>query len=219
MTPDASILLPAKGRPAQTAALIPRLAETAGRVRWELIVIVDADPEVTKALQPLRHLCKLISLPERVGYWKALAAGTAHARGRLLGNIANDVLPGLAWLARAVRRYDAAFPAQDGVLGWNDGLIFEGHTGHLLLSRALAERWYGPAGWPVWYDHLRGDVEICRRAIDAERYVVALDAVLYHNHPVVGQELDGVYRFSHTHQGADAALYARREASGWTYQP
>lgn len=214
---DVSVLIPCKGRAAQTTALIDRLLqpEIAGAVAWELICIVDDDPDVDAALAPYADRIGIISLAERHGYWKALGVASAQARGRLLVNAANDVLPGLRWIERAVRVFDRSFPDGRGVLGFNDGLLFDGHTGHLMISRALAEEWYGAACWPTWYDHLFGDTEICQRAMQQDRYVVALKAVLFHNHPIIGQANDAVYAFSHTHEGADADLFRLRRGAQW----
>ena len=221
--PDASIILPARGRAAQTAEQIPRLLATAGNVGWELIVVVDADADVAAALRAVvaaqrdagRPAPRVIELPERRGYWNALSIGSQHARGRLLGNIANDVLPGLHWLSRAVRTFDRVFTDGLGVVGWNDGLLFDGHAGHLLISRALANRWYGAAAWPTFYDHLWGDVEICQRAIAEGRYVVDLRAVLYHNHPVVGRSVDAIYQYSHHREQDDERIFAQRRQLQW----
>lgn len=215
--PAVSVIMPCKGRPEQTADLIPRLIATAGRVPWELICIVDDDAAVVQALAPFRQQARIIVLPERQGYWKALSIASQQARGRLLSNIANDVLPGLAWLERAAAVFDREFPDGLGVIGYNDGLLFEGHTGHILISRALAEQWYHAAHWPTMYDHLYGDTEICQRAMAAGRYAVALKAVLFHNHPVVGRQGDALYAFSHTHMPEDRALFERRKAELWTF--
>lgn len=221
--PSVSVLMPCKGRPEQTVALLPRLFQTAGDVSWELICVVDEDRTVAQALQTFNASQQaagapqvaITELPQRQGYWKALAHGTRLARGRILANIANDVLPGLGWLARAVRSFDRLYPDGRGVLGWNDGLLFDGHTGHLLIGRDLAAAWYGAAHWPTFYDHLYGDTEICQRAIADELYAVDTRAVLFHNHPVIGQALDGVYQFSHTRIDDDARIFEQRRALQW----
>lgn len=221
--PIISVLMPVKGRPEQTAALLPRLYATAGDVAWELVCIVDDDPTVAAALRAVnaeaaragKPQAAIVELQQRQGYWKALAHGSRVARGRLLANIANDVLPGLAWLSRIVRSFDRAFPDGLGVAGWNDGLLFDGHTGHLVIGRALAERWYGAACWPTFYDHLWADVELCQRAMAEDRYVVDTRAVLYHNHPVIGKQLDEVYRFSHTREHQDATIFQQRRSLQW----
>lgn len=210
-----SVLMPVKGRPEQTAALIPRLLATAGAVSWELIAIVDEDPAVLEAIQPFRGQIGIIDLPTRQGYWNALAHGAAVARGQLLSNIANDVLPGLRWLERAVAVYDRMGWPDGGVVGYNDGLLFDGHTGHLLAGRDLLQRWYGSGCWPTAYDHLYGDTEICQRAMADGRYAIALKAVLFHNHPVVGRHGDDVYAASHRREQQDAERFAQRRALGW----
>jgi len=220
---DASIVLPARGRAAQTAALIPRLIMTAGRADWELIVVVDDDDEVAAAVRGANDLllsrgrmpATIVILPERRGYWRALAHGAQIAQGRLLGNIANDILPGWAWLERAIAAYQRHFPDEDGVLAWNDGILMREHAGHLLIARRLLERWYGQACWPVWYDHLFGDAELCVRAAEQQRYAVALDAVLYHNHPMLGHESDAGYRAANAQIIADGQTFERRRGLQW----
>lgn len=220
---DLSVLLPVKGRAQQTVDLIPRLFATAGRAAWELIVVVDDDRDCTLALSALndrlaaegKPTFRQLDLAVRRGYWKALAAATEYARGRLLGNIANDVLPGLGWIERIIRTFDRAFPDGLGVAAWNDGLLFDGHAGHLVVGRALAERWYGPACWPTYYDHLWADVELCQRAIEERRYVVDLRAVLYHNHFIIGKSMDDIYRYSHRHEHQDAQIFEQRRQLSW----
>lgn len=215
--------MPCKGRPEQTAALLPRLFQTAGNVAWELVCIVDEDAESANAIraynsqaaQNRQPQVAIVDLPQRQGYWKALAQGSRIARGRLLANIANDVLPGLWWLERIVRSHQKAFPDGRGVAGWNDGLLFDGHTGHILIGRALAEEWYGQACWPTYYDHLFGDTEICQRAIADGNYIVDLRATLFHNHPVVGKPLDAVYQFSHQKSRDDERIFGMRRDTGW----
>lgn len=222
-TPILSVLMPVRGRAAQTVALIPRLFATSGDTPWELIIASDDDAEVAHAIHMLNERqaekdaprARLVELRPRRGYWNALAAASAHARGRLLANIANDVLPGLGWVTRIVETFDRLFQDGLGVVGWNDGLLFDGHTGHLVIGRALAERWYGPACWPTFYDHLWGDVEICQRAMAEDRYAVDLRAVLYHNHFLLGQTMDNGYRESHRREHADEEMFYRRRSLGW----
>ena len=215
-TIDVSVLMPCKGRAEQTAALLPRLiASAGGSVRWELICIVDGDAGLGAQLSSASQHAIVLELPQRRGYWRALAAAMPHARGRLLANIANDVLPGLYWLARAYEAYQSAFGDGEGVLAFNDGLLLEEHAGHLLCSRALLERWYGPAAWPVCYDHMEGDVEICTRAMEEDRYALALKAVLFHNHWLTGLPVDPVYEAGLREKSTDHRIWQDRFAHGW----
>ena len=219
---DVSLLMPCKGRPEQTVALLPRLPATVGAVAWELICIVDDDAAVAQALTQWKaqhgaSWLTVLPLNKRVGYWRALSIGSQAAQGRLLSNIANDVLPGRHWLQCAVSVFDAKFPGGLGVVGYNDGILFEDHTGHLLVGRALLEAWYGEACWPVFYDHLYGDTELCHRAMEEGIYAIALKSVLFHNHFVIGQAQDTVYRYAHQRYPQDRALFHQREANGWTH--
>lgn len=220
---DVSLLMPCKGRVQQTIDLLPRLHSTAGLgPTWELICIVDDDLEVAQALlawQKEQHADWLYVLPlsERVGYWKALSIGSQQAHGRLLANIANDVLPGRNWIQWGVETFDKLFPHGRGVVGWNDGLCWEDRTGHLLVGRTLLEEWYGAACWPTFYDHLYGDTEICHRGMEGGCYAINKKAVLYHNHHVLGKAIDPVYAKSYELENVDRALFRRREANGWTH--
>lgn len=213
--PIVSLLMPVKGRPQQTASLIERIFSTTGRIAFELLIGIDDDEACYQALARYRDRCILVNAKPRRGYWKMLSYLSQYAEGRLLSNIANDVLPGLYWLTRAVRTHDTYFSETGGVVGYNDGLLFEGHTGHLLVDRRVLQRWYGTEMWPTMYDHLYGDTEMCQRAIKEEIYRVDLRSVLFHNHPVVGREGDSVYTFSHQKEGADKHIFEARRRAGW----
>lgn len=217
---DVSLLMPCKGRVQQTLDLLPRLHSTAGKASWELICITDDDREVYEALnnwkvQQRADWLQIIGLDQRVGYWKALAVGSQVAQGRLLANIANDVLPGRNWIQWGVETFDKLF--NYGVVGWNDGLCWEDRTGHLLCDRLLLEDWYGKDCWPTFYDHLYGDTEICHRAMEEEIYAINKKAVLFHNHHVLGKAIDPVYAKSYELESVDRALFRRREANGWKH--
>ncbi len=212
---DVSVLMPVKGRPEQTAECLTRLMETAGGVTWELLVGIDDDPACYEALKPFHNRCIVMHAEPRRGYWKMLSYLSQYARGRLLSNIANDVLPGRRWLERAVKVHDRYFHDIGGVVGYNDGLLFDAHTGHLLIDRRLLYAWYGDAYWPTMYDHLFGDTEICQRAMIERRYMVALKSVLYHNHPTLARPTDDLYAYSHKTASADEHLFGQRRDARW----
>jgi len=220
---DISLLMPCKGRVEQTIDLLPRLYHNAGSgVAWELICIVDEDHEVAQALMEWKDAQRanwMYVLPQaqRIGYWKALAAGSKVAQGRLLANIANDVLPGRNWLQWGKETFDALYPNGYGVVGWNDGLCWEDRTGHLLCGRVLLEQWYGKDCWPTFYDHLYGDTEICHRAMEEGVYAINKKAVLFHNHHVLGKPIDPVYVKSYEKERDDARLFHYREHHQWTH--
>jgi hypothetical protein len=218
-----SLLMPTLGRTDQLLALLPRIKYTAGTSLFELIVIADGDQKSADAVDHWRSAnnakdwLTVVAMPERQGYWKCLAHASYHvAKGDMLSNIANDVLPGRNWLKNAVEVMQKHFPNGRGVVGYNDGILFEEHTGHLLAGREILAEWYGHNQlWPAFYDHLYGDTEICRRAMEQQCYAIALRAVLFHNHFVLGLEQDDVYRFSHHKFPQDRDLFEQRKRNRW----
>lgn len=220
MAADVAVLLPVKGRPAETLALIPRLLETAGMALWELTVIVDDDPLLASQLLPLQRsgACRLMVMPERVGYWGCLRYALQHRDTymppRLVAFLANDLLPGRHWLRRAVEAHAATFPDGNGMIGFNDGVNEGQLSGHALISSSLLARWYGADLWPR-YDHMFGDTELCLRATEEDRYAVAPWAVLYHNHHLQGGQRDGINVLGERKWSSDAARFERRKTNNW----
>lgn len=201
-------ILPCRGRAEQTARNVRRLLDTAGDVAWGLWV-VGARDDVTWARRAFD--VRVLTAPDgvdRLSYWQALQLATQHTPAPLLVNLASDLLPGARWLERAVAAYDA----QGGrfqVLGFNDGIS---STAHFLLTRAwLADH----GGWPVWYDHMCGDLEIIERAQQEGVYASLPWAVLYHDHHMVGAQRDGVYAEGEARWAEDRARFAARRAAGW----
>lgn len=221
-------ILPVKGRAEQTAMVIPRLLATAGETMapWRLMVVIDDDPALALALAGLRHPKLMIRHNRRrLGFWRTLtwatrAALAAGAPLTHLANLANDLLPGMDWLARAEAAWyypdtSAAGHDNDGpLIAFNDGIRFD-HAAHCMIGVRLARRWYGDHYWPDCYDHLFGDDELTARARAEGRFMQAPNAVLYHNHFITGQPMDAIYQFSHRKASADAELYQRRQLAGW----
>jgi hypothetical protein len=205
-------IMPCRGRAEQTVANVRRLLATAGDVDWQLICMVDRDPAVERALAQSDLPVWRIATA-RTGYWYALQQATDYWWNDFthVANLANDLLPGQHWLARAVAAFDYSFD-RDGMVGFNDGHHQVEHSPHFLISRSLLTR-YG--GWPVWYDHNFGDTELCQRAIEDELYVKAPWAVLYHNHPYFGGADDGVYAEGRAQSERDHQLYEQRRMQGW----
>lgn len=205
-----SCLLPLKGRYEQTLALLPRLRATAG-MDYELICVIDDDP----GHPDIRYLADRVErTTERLGYWTALSIGSPYAKGNRFVFLANDLLPGKDWLKNADRAY-RVFPDGQGAVGFWDGVWHGEHACHMLISKAMLLRWYGPALWPTCYDHCAGDNELWDRAQQENRLVVAPDAVLFHNHPRNGAAWDDVSRLGRKEQSRDAALWHQRKAAGW----
>lgn len=207
-------ILPCRGRPEQTVAVVRRLLATAGYDDWRLICVGGTDEQETllacsAAGAVVRHY---LDVP-RLTYWQALARETAMQREatHLIG-LANDLLPGQHWLRRAVDAYRGTFREISGLLGFNGDSHEVGHSCHFLIARALLDR-YG--GWPVWYDHAFGDTELCQRAIADGVYAKAPWALLYHDHPYFGGQDDATYAEGRARANWDQRLYERRKRAGW----
>jgi hypothetical protein len=207
-----SAIMPCRGRTEQTIDCIKRLLAMAGRVEWQLIAICDGDLASHTALAQAGLPIRLLQSTERHGYWPSINAATVTYPAPLLVNLANDLLPGRDWLARGYAAYRNRFGEGDGLMGFNDGLHGPHLSPHFLISRGLLDR-YG--GWPIHYQHTHGDVELCLRAQQDQRYGKAPWAVLYHNHPYLGAETDGVYAEGEASIDADYTLFHQRRERGW----
>lgn len=206
-------ILPCRGRTEQTVRNVRRLLATAGRVEWSLTCIGGDDETATLMAcsavgAKVRHI---LDVP-RLTYWQAMQEETQLSDAPLLVNLANDLLPGRDWLARALAEYRCCFGTRDALLGFNDGIHDEGLSPHVLIARGLLNQL---GGWPVWYGHEYGDAELCARAQALGVYSKAAWAVLYHDHPITGGETDAVYQEGQASRDRDAALFAERRRLGW----
>lgn len=196
--------MPCLSRESETIEAITRLRRTSDYAAWEFTAVVDAD----------NHLHDVIGgmlSPKPVGYWGCLNLATQDTTAPLLVNLANDLLPGQSWLARAVSAYRNRFGEGEGVIGFNDGVHAGLHAAHFLISRSLLYRWYGPDYWPLAYQHNFGDTEICMRAQSEKIFAVAPFAVLYHNHPVTGNQTDEVYAKGFSTWQQDQQTFEKRK--------
>jgi len=208
--------MPCRGRADQTVRNVKRLLATAGRVEWRLWCVVSAnhDPGLAVLLdETTEHKAHVVFLPEFT-YWKALAftCKQIDTDAPLICNLANDLLPGRDWLARCYAAYRSRFGDGDGLMGFNDGIHGPELSPHFLISRNLLEQY---SGWPVWYQHTHGDLELCQRAQQDGCYGKAAWSVLYHDHPITGAGDDSVYIEGRKHIDQDAALFERRKAAQW----
>lgn len=196
--------MPCLSRESETIEAITRLRRTAGYDAWELVVVVDADDHLHDVIGGM-----LSDKP--VGYWGCLKLATQETTAPLIVNLANDLLPGRSWLARAMVAFRNRFGDGDGVLGFNDGVHAGATAAHFLISRSLLYRWYGPDYWPLAYQHNFGDTEICARAQSEKIFAVAPFAVLYHNHPVTGNQTDEVYAKGFSTWQQDQQTFEKRK--------
>ena len=207
-------ILPCRGRPEQTVANVKRLLATAGSSDWALTCIGGADERETLmacgvAGARVRHV---LDTP-RLTYWQALAYETRlQPNATHLIGLANDLLPGMHWLKRAVDAYQGEFGSGAGLLGFNGDSHEVGHSCHFLIDADLLAHL---GGWPVWYDHNFGDTELCQRAIALDAYAKAPWALLFHDHPYFGGADDAVYAEGRARAIEDQRLYEHRRKMGW----
>lgn len=203
-------IMPCRGRPEQTVTNVKRLLATAGYDAWELMCVIDGEPGLGDRLRAIGVLT--YGSVDRRGYWQSLATAMHYTKATHLVNLANDLIPGMHWLRRAVDGYQATFGKIPGMLGFNGDSHEIGHSCHFLIDRRLLER-YG--GWPVWYDHNFGDTELCQRAIEDGIYAKAPWALLFHDHPYFGGQDDQVYAEGRAQASRDEQLYHERRRLGW----
>lgn len=211
-----SAILPAYGRHAQTIDLIPRLLGSAGLAanEWELIVVSNGQAELTTQLQGVRGI-RILSSKTNLGYWGALKVATLKSTSPIICNLANDLLPGYDWLKRALDAYELTYGEGEGLMGINDSLRLD-QSAHFLIARSMLHRWYGEEYWPTHYRHSFGDSEISARAKSERKFAIAPFSVLMHfAHPMVGGDLDDVYRLGSDSFEQDEAMFEMRKANKW----
>lgn len=211
MTTTAAIL-PCRGRLQQTVTNVKRLLATAGTDDWRLYAVAGKeDADVLSALTNL-GVATFTAVADHLTYWQALQEVTSVTSEPLIACLANDLLPGMHWLRRAVEAYRDTFGVGLGLLGFNGDSHEVDHSCHFLISRGLLDR-YG--GWPIWYQHNYGDTELCQRAISDGVYAKAPWALLYHDHPYWAGEDDNVYAEGRASITQDQRLYNQRSKMGW----
>lgn len=211
---NVAAIMPCRGRAEQTVSNVKRLLATAGYETWKLICIVDRDQDVFHALLAAKTGAHVMmqTQGDMTGYWWSLQNATHNTDAPLLVNLANDLLPGMHWLRRAIIAHQQTFGTGDGMIGFNGDSHTVEHSCHFLISRGLLER-YG--GWPTWYQHNFGDTELCQRAIADGLYAKAPWAILFHSHPYFGGQDDTVYAEGRATAQRDEELYKQRRRQGW----
>lgn len=205
-------ILPCRGRPTQTVTNVRRLLATA---EYPMQLIAVGARHESDLMGTLRRETKIETFChdcERLTYWQALQWATSRVDASHLIGLANDLIPGMHWLQRAVDAYQETFGDGPGLLGFNGDSHTLEHSCHFLIDRRLLAD-YG--GWPVWYDHNFGDTELCQRAIADGLYAKAPWAILFHDHPYFGGADDQVYAEGRARAIEDQRLYEQRKARGW----
>jgi len=209
--------MPCRGRAEQTVRNVKRLLATAGDVEWSLTCIGgDRERDVLMACSAAGAKVRHILDTDRLTYWQAMAEETRLSTAPLLVNLANDLLPGQHWLARAYAAYQQTFGNGPGLLGFNDGHHETEHSCHFMIDRGLLTSF---GGWPVWFDHNFGDTELCQRAIELGLYAKAPWATLFHDHVFFGGTDDAVYQEGRAQSDRDYRLYEERRRARWPTLP
>lgn len=215
---NVAAILPCRGRKEQTVVNVKRLLQTAGYEQWRLYAIGGKEESDTLTALAKLGIPTMTAIADRLTYWEALHEATAVTSEPLICTLANDLLPGMHWLKRAVDAYSEMFGFDqygkpgDGMVGFNGDSHELSHSCHFILSRQLLAR-YG--GWPRWYKHAYGDTELCQRAIADGLYAKAPWSILYHDHVYWGGQDDEVYAEGRATVERDQALYERRRARQW----
>ena len=215
---NVAAILPCRGRKEQTVVNVKRLLQTAGYDQWRLYAIGGKEEADTLTGLAKLGVPTLTAIADRLTYWEALHEATAVTSEPLIATLANDLLPGMHWLRRAVDAYEETFgidqygKPQIGMVGFNGDSHELNHSCHFLIHRELVAR-YG--GWPRWYRHNYGDTELCERAIADNAYVKAPWSILYHDHPYWAGADDEVYAEGRATIERDQALYERRKRERW----
>jgi GT2 family glycosyltransferase len=100
VTPDVSFIIPNFNRLDLTQAIVAGLRATMSGTSWEAVLVDDGSSDGTaeflrEVTAPLKALC----LRENGGYARAVNAGAAIARGRVLGFLNNDIGLRPGWFA------------------------------------------------------------------------------------------------------------------------
>lgn len=205
-------IMPCRGRAEQTRRNLLRLKQAAG-MPFQLIAVTHEE-DVRQQLRPLDFIV-VDHHPGRLGYWVGMAAAMSKLADGVthIVNLANDLLPGREWLRRGAEAYERRFATGPGLMGFNEGIHGPELSPHFMISIELL-RDFG--GWPTWYKHNYGDLELCTRAQEQGRYGKAAWALLYHDHHLTGAALDQVYAEGSEHHVADRKLFESRRYSQWT---
>lgn len=211
--PEASVVMPSRGRAQQAAECVERLLHASRGYRVEVIVVTD-DVQTFAATDNLAT--RVILQRERTSAPMAWHEGAAAARADVLVLGADDLWFGHGWLGETLDRM-ADFPDGEGLVGFND-LARNGNelATHWAVHRAFARKRCGGALYPPCYQHFCGDDEMTARAKAAGRFTWAQFALVEHRHPLfLKAELDVTYLENGPRLEADRQLFAWRQEQGW----
>jgi hypothetical protein len=206
------VVMPVRGRREKSVEAMKRLKETAGYKASYVAIAGGADQEILQAMAG--HCTAIVHLyQDSLTYWQALHLSTkALPDDTYVVNVANDIIPAVNWLRRAVDYVNAR---PEAVIGFNGDGYDTRHACHFMISMKQV-RAYG--GWPVWYHHNFGDTEIITRAIEDGLFHKDPWAILFHDHPnVSGSQTDDVYRDGSRKFNEDMKLFEKRRGNKWKH--
>jgi GT2 family glycosyltransferase/glycosyltransferase involved in cell wall biosynthesis len=137
-TPRVSIVMPVYNKIAYTSACLRSIAEHAGRVPFEVIVVDDCSTDRTAERLADVDGIRAIRNAENLGFVGSCNAGAAAARGELVLFLNNDTRVTAGWLEALVRCLDEAPDAglvgaklvyPDGRLQEAGGIVFSDASG------------------------------------------------------------------------------------------
>lgn len=214
-----SVIIPTTGRKERAVACVKQLLATvqpwllSGRL--EVICVVDADPESFDALNAL-HGVSVYYSRDLQGCSRAWNMGLSMSSGEYVVIGADDLWFTDGWLDEALLAM-TRLPDACGLVGLNDG-----HGGpdtpctHWLAHREFLSQHMGGVMAFECYKFCCNDTEAHARAVRANRYVYAPDALVRHDHPAHGtRPLDETDRRNQQWAARDLELYYQREAQGF----
>ncbi|HET7925690.1 MAG TPA: glycosyltransferase, partial [Rhodanobacteraceae bacterium] len=137
-TPHVSIVIPVYDKVAYTSACLRSLAEHAGAIPFEVIVVDDCSNDRTQERLADVEGIRVLRNAENLGFIGSCNAGAAAARGELVLFLNNDTRVTAGWLEALVRCLDEAPDAglvgakliyPDGRLQEAGGIVFDDASG------------------------------------------------------------------------------------------
>jgi glycosyltransferase involved in cell wall biosynthesis len=217
--PDATVVMPTRGRAARAAACVERLLHVSRGYDVKVIVVTDDPATMAACMGRDRHVLFQV---ERTTAPVAWNAGAACATSDVLVLGADDLWFGHGWIGETLDRMQD-FPDGAGLIGFND-LARDGRelATHWAVQRAFAQEHLGGILYPPCYQHCFGDNEVTARAKAAGRFIWAQCALVEHRHPAFAKAaVDDLYVEKLQTMDADRALFAWRQEHGFpdTWKP
>ena len=205
-----SAIIPTKRRGAQCAKMIERLFETTQGQDVEAIVVAYPTPDLDAVFNVMtRYPLRIyLDLGNAIAAWNL---GASMANGDTFLIVDDDSYFYPDWLTCALESYTTGF------VGLND-LYTNGadwSTRYLMRRECVVN----VLGGVVQVPHYRSwcaDLETCRRAQAAGRYVYEPRAIVEHRHWQLGKApQDETYRDGDKEHAADQQIYELRAAMGF----